>query len=90
MNNRMVKAEDIIWRQIGDETVVIKDNGLSTHVLNRTAAYIWELCDGTRDVENITARMCERYDVPSERAHTDVKYTIAKLFKIGLLSQLEA
>ena len=62
MNDRMVKAEDVIWRQIGDEIVIIRDNGLSTHVLNKTASYIWEMCDGTCDVNAITESICERFD----------------------------
>jgi hypothetical protein len=89
MENRMVKAEDLVWRQIGDETVIIKDNGLSTHVLNKTAAYIWQLCDGTYGAEDITSRMCERFDVASELASVDVTATIDQLLEIGLLNQVE-
>ncbi|OGO32912.1 MAG: hypothetical protein A2Z29_01595 [Chloroflexi bacterium RBG_16_56_11] len=89
MHHQIVKSEDIISRRIGDETVVIKDNGLSTHVLNKTAAYIWELCDGTYGLDAITGRVCERFDVGTEEAGTDVKATIDRLLEIGLLTRLE-
>ena len=89
MNNRIIKAEDLISRQIGSETVVIKDNGLSTHVLNKTAAYIWELCDGTCGVDCITGKICERFEVDSDQANADVRSTIDQLLEIGLLNQLE-
>jgi len=86
----MMKAQDLISRQIGSETVVIKDNGLSTHVLNKTAAYIWEMCDGTCSVDDITGKICERYEVDSDQANVDVRATIDQLLEIGLLNRLEA
>ena len=89
MNDRMVKADDVIWRQIGDEIVIIRDNGLSTHVLNKTAGYIWEMCDGTCDVNAITDNICERFDVPTSQASADVIATINQLTEIGLLSHVE-
>ena len=85
--SNLTKSEDIIWRQIGDETVVIKDNGLSTHVLNKTAGYIWELCDGTRGTDGIAVKICERFDVTPQRASADVKETIGQLIDIGIINQ---
>lgn len=84
-----MKAKDLISRQIGSETVVIKENGLSTHVLNKTAAYIWELCNGSYGVDGITSKICERFEVDSDQANADVRETIDRLLEIGLLNQLE-
>ena len=87
MKNRITKAEDIIWRRIGDEIVVIKDDGLSMHVLNKTAAHIWELCDGTCRVDELAAGLCKRFDVTFERARIDVKEIIEKLVNINILTE---
>lgn len=87
-DNRMVQAEDIIWRRIGDEVVVIKDDGLATHVLNKTAALIWELCDGKRGIDEIAAVLCERYDVSPEEARADTKETIEDLTKVGIIKYI--
>jgi hypothetical protein len=84
-----MQAEDLISRQIGDETVIIKDNGLSTYVLNRMAACIWELCDGTRGVDGITEKICERFEVDSDQANADVTETIDQLLKTGLVNQVK-
>ena len=88
ISNRLVHAEDIIWRRIGDDLVVIKDDGLATHVLNKTAAYIWELCDGNRGIDEITASLCERYDVSPEEARADTRETIENLTKAGILKYI--
>ena len=87
MNNRMIKADDIVSRQIGDETVIIMDNGLATHVLNKSAAYIWQLCENTDNIDEITDKICERFDVTTEEANADVRATIDRLMEIGLLTQ---
>ena len=33
-------AEDVIWRRIRDEIVVIENDGLSTYMLNKTVAIV--------------------------------------------------
>jgi hypothetical protein len=87
--NRVAQAEDVIWRRIGDEIVVIKDNGLATHVLNKTAAFIWETCDGQGAIDEITTKLCERFDVSYEEAYADVREIIEKLLQIGIMNQIE-
>jgi len=85
--SQIARSEDIIWRRIEDETVVITDDGLSVHVLNKTATHVWELCDGTCGPDEITASLCDRFDVSFEEANADVKDIIAKLEQMGLLKQ---
>jgi uncharacterized protein YaiI (UPF0178 family) len=87
--NRIIQAKEIIWRRIGDDIVVIKDNGLATHVLNKTAASIWEMCDGKRSIDEITTRLCERFDVSFEEARADVREIIKKFIRLGITNQIE-
>lgn len=89
MMSRAAQAEDVIWRQIGDEIVVIKDNGLATHVLNKTAAFIWEMCDGQYGIDEIATHLCERFDVSLDEACADVREIIEKLTQIGIMNQIE-
>ena len=87
--NRVAQAEDVIWRRIGDEIVVIKDDGLATHVLNKTAAFVWEMCEGSCGIDEIAAHLHERFDVSFEEAHADVREIIEKLLEIGIMNQIE-
>ncbi len=86
MENQIAKAEDIIWRRIGDEIVVIKDDGLSVHVLNKTATHIWEMCNGDCGTDEIVASLCERFDVSLKEASADVTDLLEKLAQIGLVT----
>ena len=88
MAKRVAQSRDVIWRRIGDDIVVIKDDGLSTHVLNKTAAIIWEMCDGKRGVDEITAHLCERFDVSLEEARADVSETIEVLTKATIIQYI--
>ena len=81
-----VQKKDVIWRRVGDTIVVIKEDGLSSHVLNKTAAFLWELCDGNLDIDDIASRMHERFDVPLENAHTDAETIIDELTRAGIMN----
>ena len=89
MMNRIVQVEGVIWRRIGDDIVVIKDDGLSTHVLNKTAAFIWERCDGQFGVDGIVAQLLERFDVSAEEACADVREIIDKWLQVEIVKQVE-
>jgi hypothetical protein len=85
MAKRVAQSRDVIWRRIGDDIVVIKDDGLSTHVLNKTAAFIWEMCDGKCGIDEITSKMCEHFDVSLEEAHADVNNIVKVLTNASIL-----
>jgi hypothetical protein len=88
IKERFEKKSDVIWRKIGDEIVVLIDDGLSTHVLNRTAAYIWELCDGQLRVQDIADNLCKRFDIDKNQATKDIEELLPKLTRIGILQQV--
>jgi len=89
MENYLVRIEDVIWRRIGDEVVVIAEDGLSFHKLNQTAADIWELCDGSYKPEQIAEILCEKYDIALEEASADVHETIGKMVGLGIMKERE-
>ncbi len=82
---RVKQAENFIKREIDNEVAFIKDDGLAIHVLNKTAAYIWEMCDGALGPDEIATGLCERYEVSFEKASADVNKVLASLMEKGLL-----
>jgi len=87
MESQVMISDDIVWRRIEDEIVVIANDGIAVHILNKTAAYIWEICDGTRNLDEIAACLCERFDVTFEDASVDIQNTIDKFQKLNLLRE---
>jgi hypothetical protein len=89
MATTFVQTENIISRHIGDDIVVIKDDGLATHILNDTAGLIWELCDGKNGIEEITTKLCEDYEVTFEVARADVHDRIVKFIEVDIVKPVE-
>ncbi len=87
MEGRLRRADNVICREIDNEMVVIRDDGLTVHVLNQTAARIWEMCNGDLGPDEIAARLCERYDVSLERASNDVRNALARMMEKGILKR---
>ena len=87
MESLIVRDEDVIWRRIDEKIVLIGKDGLVIHVLNKTAARIWELCDGTNNTDEISADLCELFDVLPEEANADVQETISSFRKMGLIER---
>jgi hypothetical protein len=85
MKSPPARIEDIIWRRIEDEIVLIGNDGLVIHVLNKTAAHIWELCDGTNSSDEIVAGICEHFEVTPEEAREDVQDTLTSFEGLCLL-----
>ena len=82
-----VRKDDVIWRRIGDSIVVIREDKLSSHTLNKTASFIWELCDGKAEISDIAARLHEHFDVSLEEARSDVYNTIEELTTAGIVKK---
>ena len=79
---------------IDDEAVVYDVAHDSVHYLNRTAWFIWEKCDGTREPAEIAAEMAQAFDGlngDDARASVlaDVRQTVASLRDDGLIDWIE-
>ena len=77
------KRKDAIVRELGDEFVIYDRESDKAHCLNRTAADVWQLCDGKRTVADI-ARLLQK-NSEAAAAEQAVSVTLRKLERAGLL-----
>jgi methyltransferase-like protein len=71
------RAPSIVTRKTGNEYVLVPvANNIadmnSVYTLNETGAFIWELIDGKKDVEDLIEAVINEYDIDRETALTDV------------------
>jgi hypothetical protein len=66
-------------RELGGEKVVYDPETHEVVVLNRTAAFIFDLCDGSRTVAELEAALCARYAAPRAVLRRDLEATLASL-----------
>jgi hypothetical protein len=67
----------IVTRKTGSEYVLVPvTNNIadmnSVYTLNESGAYIWELIDGNRNIEEIINILTEEYDIDHDTAEKDV------------------
>jgi methyltransferase-like protein len=70
-------SASIVTRKTGNEYVLVPiTNNIadmnSVYTLNETGAYIWELIDGVKNIEEIITALTEEYDVDKQNAQADV------------------
>jgi hypothetical protein len=87
ITNRVTQSEDVISRRVGNEMVVLKSDANAAHILNTTAAAIWELCDGQHSLDEIAASICDRFEVSFEQARGDIEQIIGRFIKVGIVNE---
>ena len=81
------KRKDDILRQDADETVVLlnlKDG--QYYALNEVGGRVWELCDGSRTLNDIVTSLCSEYDAPRETLEADVVEILEELTGADLVN----
>ncbi len=85
------KRMDHLIQHDMDEEVLVYDPVVDrTHRLNSSATLIWELCDGTRSLEDIARVLTEQFEVEFETALQDARAVLDQLKEEQLLSGVPA
>ena len=80
-----LKAEDVVWREVDDELVVLELSTSTYLTLNGAAKHLWEtLADGAT-IEQLVESLVERYQIPAEQARSDTESFLAALADRALL-----
>lgn len=82
---RRVRARpDVEIRVVGREAILHDPVARRTHVVNTTAARVWELCDG-RAVPELVAAFAAGYGRQPDDVRTDVEQILGHFDRLGLL-----
>ena len=74
--------------EMGDETLLYNAENDKVSMLNKTAAAVWELCDGKHTIEEIAAEITESLGPPEGRdVKSDVEAAIEKFREDGILHE---
>ena len=78
-NGRPCRSERALSQRAGDTVVLLDPDSGEYYALEDIGALVWELCDGSRDIAEIAAVVCESYDAPTETVEPDVRELLAEL-----------
>jgi len=85
-----VKADDVVWREAGDELVVLELTTTTYLTLNGTAKQLWlGLLDGAT-VDELVGTLSGRFGISAEQARADTESFVSALSDRALLSTAPA
>jgi methyltransferase-like protein len=84
-------SPNIVTRKTGNEYVLVPvANNIadmnSVYTLNETGAFIWELIDGRKNIEEIIKSLTEEYDIGHESASEDVLSFINNMYNYLIIN----
>lgn len=75
---------DVTLQRVGREAILHDARSGQAHVINASAARVWELCDG-RPFEDLLIAFAEPYGLAPDAVRTDVERVLAGFRELGLL-----
>ncbi len=79
------RADDVRYRSVERETVVIRQQQAEALVLSEVAGRILDLLDGTRSLEEVVARLLDEFSVDRAVLEEDVRAYAGELLETGLV-----
>ena len=79
------RRDGLLVHAIDDEVVVYDTERHKAHCLNRTAAFVWEHCDGQTTVADVARRLARELEAPIDQ--TAVWLAVEQLGKAHLLTE---
>ena len=90
MHDKPSKREDVVFRKIGDETVLYNTETRLVHILNSTAERVWQLCDGRHDIAQIEEGLGQEFIIEDEvPVRKDIESILTEFKKSKLLTYEE-
>lgn len=83
--DRPMSNADVSLQWVGQEAILYDRQRGRAHVINRSAAQIWALCDGRATVEEIVRTFAAAYGIPPADVHDDVVTVITSFRELGVI-----
>ena len=80
-----VQNDDMAWRIVDDECIIVDPQGSQATVLNPVGTRIWELADGKRTIASIVDQILIEYRVERPRAEADAREFVDELIRRKLI-----
>ena len=78
------QAANLEVNEVPDGYIVYQGARDRVHYLNKTAAVVFEFCDGNLDAETVVARVAQAFELDGS-AHAEIMSCLDTLIKEGLV-----
>jgi hypothetical protein len=76
----------ITLERVGAEAILLDHAAGQAHVVNGSAARLWELLGAARDRESLIVAFAAAYALPADAVRADVEQTLDRFAALGLLA----
>ena len=80
------RSPAVTLERVGGEAILHDRERGRVHVVNGSAAHLWELCDGRATLDEIVAGFAASYGAPPDAVRADVEGLVARFRDLGVLT----
>ena len=85
-----LQKDGILSRQLGDEWLIYNTGEKSVHIINSMAEFVWRMCDGSHDLNDIEDNVRDAHLVPDGiNLMKDVEGIIETFTNLGIIDYEE-
>lgn len=89
LKNHLRRNEQVVTQAAADAFFLFDLKRGEYYSLNDVGHRVWQLCDGSRSVDDLVSIICQEFEAPSEAVKADVLELLADLVAEGLLEKTE-
>jgi len=79
------RREHVLLSRTGGEALLVDQSSGKVHVVNGTAARLWELCDGNPTTTQVVESLAAAYELEQDDVREDVDAMLTTFRELGLL-----
>jgi hypothetical protein len=80
-----LKVDDVVWRDVGDELVVLELSTSAYLTLNGSAKHLWEGLASGATSDALVQMLVDRYQITTQQARSDTEAFLSALAERELL-----
>jgi PqqD family protein of HPr-rel-A system len=82
----VTRSAAVTLERVGEEAILHDRDGGRVHVVNRSAARLWELCDGRATLDEIVASFAAAHGARPDAVRADVEAALAQFRALGVVT----
>ena len=85
MTEVVSQAEDLEINEVPDGYIIYQSTRDRVHYLNKTAAVVFEFCDGKLDADSVVTRVAQAFELGDPAKSAEIASCLGSLIEEGLV-----
>jgi hypothetical protein len=85
MSSEWIRQDNVVWEELGNQTVLVNPSARKTWVLNESAAFIWRHLNGSASIEDLARCLAATGGKELRKVRHELAAFCAQLEEAGML-----